>query len=82
MFERIYSQYIKKEDRQKIDLIRDWHNWFAWYPVLLIDSENGKDQKWVFWKTIKRRSFELWHYALGGWGPKTDRTIHDYRLVD
>lgn len=56
----------------KVDLVEDWHRWFAWYPVLVGGG-------FVFWKWVERRRFEEWHY--GSYGPVTDRYFFEYRRV-
>jgi hypothetical protein len=45
---------------------RDWHPWFAWYPVRL----QGTDTR-AWWEWIERRSYNAHGYI-----------IHHYRAPD
>lgn len=50
---------INQEREKEIDLLRQWHSWFAWFPVLL---NNGR---YVWLETIERRRahyVDIWFY--------------------
>lgn len=51
----------KSRWQKKVEKNREWHDWFAWYPVTIMD--NG-DAKKVWLQTIERR-WELIPGVLG-----------------
>ncbi len=45
---------------------REWHRWFAWYPVELDWEDYHKNKKWVCWRYVERR-----YYYNGFWNFRT-----------
>jgi hypothetical protein len=36
--------------------VKQWHKWFAWYPVQLDDAS----KQWVWFETIERKLVDQW----------------------
>lgn len=46
------ERYVKKEHR--LDRLRQWHDWFAWYPVMAT-SDRGRFCVWL--ETVARKGY-------------------------
>lgn len=40
---------------KKKDTVKDWHKWFAWFPVLVFNDSNIKKYAWL--QMIQRKTY-------------------------
>ena len=51
--------------QEKIKARKEWHDWFAWYPVRIAVTLGSSDCRWL--ETVERRGEHNWDYDGGSY---------------
>jgi hypothetical protein len=69
------SNYFKRREYKE-----NWHNWFAWYPVIIYENKKTKKRYWAWLEIVKRKGelkgFDgaMWFYE---YSTKNDQEIDE-----
>lgn len=50
--------------------LRNWHRWFAWYPIIITTLPGywtGKNKLWIWWEHVERKWVIQEVFVDAGW---------------